>query len=517
MHDPHDHDHDHDHAGDSASCSESTASSTAIREQPHADTQRTPLRSAASGAAPPDRADRYSQVHDDDDTVAPGPASTAELDPLIGQRLGPFVIEDRIGRGGFSTVYRARHDWLDTLHALKVVHPPCTPAVLERFRQEARIGLRLRHPNVATVCMAGLDTPPGSTRPLPWIASDLIDGTSVSRMVIGHGAMDGRTAALIAVQVLDGLTHAHREGVLHGDVKPGNILVLDDGTARLVDFGLAIEIGASRGRPAGTVGFIAPELWHTPPRMDRRADIFSMGVTLWTMLSGRYPRTRDGQHVPELPQLTIVDPGLLDIVMRMTAADVDLRYHSAADARYALQDWMNEMSAVPIMPRGDGGGMVGRRTTTTLVPRRRPSSLRRPANQPVAVLFAAPPSADASSLQRVLDAAGYRVTRADEPQLLIDRFADPPPEALLLDPALMSDGYEMVRSVRERWPGTVVVLIADGAEPNDRLRGLMCGADRYLARPCSPMRVINELSRLLRVPGPASASTPATETQPLGG
>ncbi|MGE0433183.1 MAG: protein kinase [Planctomycetota bacterium] len=410
---------------------------------------------------------------------------------VAGLPFGPFTIEQQIGRGGYSAVYRAKHAWLDTVFALKVLEVPCLRA-LERFRNEAGIGMKLRHPNIASVCMAGMDEFPGTENPLAWIATDLVDGINLAEHIDARGLMPERTAALIAVQILSGLEHVHRSGFVHGDVKPPNILVRPNGMAQLVDFGLAAPIGSLRERPAGTIGFMPPELWFRGNRTDPRADIYGAGVVLWSMLAGRYPSLDDQDRLPVLQPLWTVHGEMREIVARMTDPVAEHRFTSAGEAERALNSWLLQMS--------------GRLPT--------PASVCRNGHR-YTVLLAMPPSVDCNCLERVLEISGYRVIRAGTASKLDALMTHRAPDALVLDPDLAASSCEMIPAIREQWPESAVILLGDGARPNDRLRGLMCGADRYLVRPVSPVRIASEVARLVQGPRASLADASASETHLL--
>ncbi len=200
-------------------------------------------------------------------------------------RLGPYAVGALLGRGGMGEVYRARHASLGRDVALKLLAPGAPAELRTRFLREARTAARLRHPNIVTVHDAGEE---GG---YAWIAMDLVEGRSAATMLRDE-TLDARRAAVIAEKIARALAHAHAEGVIHRDVKPGNILLDASGEPRLADFGLARDVGHSAGlsRPGVTLG--TPS--YMPPEqaagklgtVDGRSDVWSLGACLHEMLTG---------------------------------------------------------------------------------------------------------------------------------------------------------------------------------------------------------------------------------------
>lgn len=270
---------------------------------------------------------------------------------MVGRRLGPFRLIDTLGSGGFCTVFRARHEWLAMPFAVKVLIPsPDLPSAarLERFRNEARLGLRLRHPNIATVCMAGTDELENSEGRYAWMASDLVDGSTVTRLMNrANGPLKPDSAVPIAMQVLRALAYVHEQGYVHGDIKPANIVVTPNGRAQLIDFGLAARVDHVTNRAAGTVGFIAPENWAAQYTIRPTADIYSVGALLWAMLAGRQPRPKLPGPCP-LETLPSIDVELQAVMGRLVAEKAAERYASADEAYGGLDTWLRRSRGVAV-------------------------------------------------------------------------------------------------------------------------------------------------------------------------
>lgn len=222
-----------------------------------------------------------------------------------GVKIGHYTIESRIGAGGMGEVYRAFDTTLERAVALKVLPPALLTDVerARRFVQEARSASALNHPNIVTIYQIGQDTlinPDGSHATAHYIAMELIEGVTL-RTVIANRTPLQRMLEILA-QAADGLAKAHAAGIVHRDLKPDNIMVSNDGFAKIVDFGLAkLTEGAKRGDDPGltqegmvmgTVGYMSPEQVEGLT-LDPRSDIFAFGCILYEASSGKRPFQSD--------------------------------------------------------------------------------------------------------------------------------------------------------------------------------------------------------------------------------
>jgi protein kinase-like protein len=256
-----------------------------------------------------------------------------------GTSLGPYLIQSPLGKGGMGEVYRAQDTRLDRLVAIKVLRDTHGDgAGRERFFREARIVAKLRHPNVITIFDVG------EYDDAPYIVMELVEGPTLARLIASPEPLACAQKLRYAMDICDGLTHAHDRGIVHRDVKPSNVLI-DGDRARLADFGIAREVSrATITSVSGTVNYVAPEhLTGTPG--DHRSDLFSLGAVLYELVTGvkAFPGSMaDGVlfrilHEPAPPVPAGVAPDGLDaIVRRALEKDPSRRFQSAAEFREAV-------------------------------------------------------------------------------------------------------------------------------------------------------------------------------------
>jgi tetratricopeptide (TPR) repeat protein len=278
-----------------------------------------------------------------------------ELEELVGTTLANrYHVEAILGFGGMGAVYRARHAHTQHPVALKVVVPRADePALLPRFFREARLTARLRHPNIVQVYDFGRW---GPKRNRYYMAMELVDGLPLAQL-LDVGLHTGVSCTLIS-QVLQALAHVHAREVLHRDVKPDNILVERGADGRLVaklgDFGIAAALRGDdaerltqRGAFLGTPAFVAPEQVRDAPMLGPPVDIYSVGVILYRMLTGRLPfegssaamayaKIDEDAPAPRARSGLNIAPGLALKVLKMIARLPEERYALAAEASDAL-------------------------------------------------------------------------------------------------------------------------------------------------------------------------------------
>ncbi len=262
-------------------------------------------------------------------------------------RIGKYAVTGRIGRGGMGMVYRGRDEALERDVAVKTLTAEGTldDESRLRFGIEAKAVARLQHPNIVTIFELGDD------RGLPFIAMELLAGADLETLLRSGEELLLEERLDVIMQVCRGLAYAHERGVVHRDMKPSNIRVLDDGRIKIMDFGIA-KLGATAvtksGMMVGTIHYMSPEQIRGAP-LDGRSDVFSVGVILYELLSGRrpFPGAETTQvlyrivHEPPVP-LTgdwgALTPRLLTIIDKALAKQPDERYASATALADDLDD-----------------------------------------------------------------------------------------------------------------------------------------------------------------------------------
>jgi serine/threonine protein kinase len=206
---------------------------------------------------------------------------------LIGRTIGGCRIESALGAGGMGAVYRARHLGLDRPVAVKILpaHFARSQEMIDRFLREARAVAKIDHPNIVGVLNVGFESG------LHYIVMPVIEGASLTER-LGRGAIPPDETIRLARGVAEGLAQAHRNGIVHRDVKPDNILVSQGGQAKVIDFGLAREVGATGltevGQLLGTPHYMSPEQCRGETA-DARSDVYALGATMYHALTGRLP------------------------------------------------------------------------------------------------------------------------------------------------------------------------------------------------------------------------------------
>ena len=211
------------------------------------------------------------------------------------QTIGHYDLLDKIAEGGMGTVYRGKNRLTGAIVAIKVVpaHLLSNPVVLKRFEQEYHVARQIDHPNIVKALDFGRED---ETR---YLVMEFVDGETLGQKIEREGALTEEDAIRIISQIAEGLQTAHKKGMIHRDVKPDNILLTSDGQAKLTDLGLVKELETDlnltrTGRGLGTPHFMAPEQFRNAKKADARCDIYSLGATLYMMVTGQLPFQSNG-------------------------------------------------------------------------------------------------------------------------------------------------------------------------------------------------------------------------------
>jgi len=284
--------------------------------------------------------------------------SSYQADQLLTGRtkfnLGPYTITGWIGQGGMGQVFKAVHRLLGRESAIKVLPlHKATPEAIESFRREVRAQAKLDHPNLVRAFDAGVD---GNVH---YLVVEYVPGTDLRRLIRSKGKLSVQQAANIVKQSAEALSHAHERGLIHRDIKPGNILVTPQGTAKLSDLGLAFYLNDTTdprlGKIVGTADYLSPEQIKTPENITHASDIYSLGCTLYYAVTGKVPfpggtpKSKAKRHLEETPWHPRrfneeVSDDFVDLIGDMMEKEPANRIASAEEVAERLSPWAHENS-----------------------------------------------------------------------------------------------------------------------------------------------------------------------------
>jgi serine/threonine-protein kinase len=321
---------------------------------------------------------------------------------MIGQTIGKYRVEERIGRGGMGTVYRATDETLQREVALKVLNAELNdPEIARRFRAEAVTVARLSHPGIATIYE--LFQHDGQ-----WLmVMEFVRGETLERLVSRQGPLSVQRAAELCMQALAALMHAHGMGVVHRDLKPANLMINETGVVKVMDFGIARVSGSEHltnaGFMMGTPAYMAPEQV-MGAEVDARADLYAMGVVLYRLATAKLPFKGDTAFAmaqsqvndPPTPVMLArpdLPPWMEPVMARALAKQPNARYQSAVEFHEALA---RSIAGMPLQFIDDGSAPTELMATPTRTPIGIPTLPGPYGSQPMAVPPATVPPAPAA-------------------------------------------------------------------------------------------------------------------------
>jgi serine/threonine protein kinase len=273
--------------------------------------------------------------------------------------LGPYRIVNAIGRGGMGHVFKAEHKLLGRVEAIKVLpKSKSAPEAIAAFQREIRAQAQLDHPNLVRVSYAGYE---GDTY---YLVTEYVPGTDLRKLVRRNGPLSFPIASTIVAQAAEGLHYAHRRGLVHRDVKPGNLLVTPDGHTKITDLGLAwylmeeLEGQHPIGKTSslvGTADYLAPETIRQPDKILPVSDVYSLGCTLYYAVTGKVPfpggntAEKIRRHLEETPLNPLhfnpdLPTGFCDVIAQMMDKNPDTRTPTAAAVVELLRPWRDEVA-----------------------------------------------------------------------------------------------------------------------------------------------------------------------------
>ncbi len=432
----------------------------------------------------------------------------------FGLLLGSYRVLDRLGSGGMGTVYRAEHVHLRRQVAVKVLHPSYDHGslLLERFYSEVRAVGRLQHPNVVAALDIGeAHCPGGGSPPLHYFVMEYVSGHDLERLVKTQGPLPAPKACDVVHQVASALAEAHKHGLVHRDIKPSNILVMPDGQAKLLDFGLAMLVSrrmTTHGTAMGSIEYMAPEQARDASAVDIRADVYALGGTMLWALTGRSPFQTRG-NVSDLltqrraatpPAVEIgpeVPPGLRAVLGRMMAPRAEDRYATPHAVMEALRPFLK-----PDLRDHGATAECGVAAAVAAAGGDLAATVRLPGSARTDRVLIVDDDADVRQFcKSVLEHPAVRCHEAADGAQALEAVAARRYDLVLLDIDMPGmNGREVLRRLREAppCPHLKVIMFSGRATGDDMAEMLLAGADDYLTKPFSVVQLQARIKAALR-------------------
>jgi response regulator RpfG family c-di-GMP phosphodiesterase/tRNA A-37 threonylcarbamoyl transferase component Bud32 len=439
--------------------------------------------------------------------LTPFQAARVATGNTFGLVLGNFRVLERLGAGGMAVVYKAEHIEMRHLVAIKVLQlsKDDDPRLENRFSAEMRAVARLRHPNIVAAMDAGRAYSAEPDGPVLWyMVMEYVPGVDLEGYVRERGPLPPAQACNLIHQIACALAETHKLSLVHRDVKPSNILVTPEEQAKLLDFGLSRHVPTrmtQAGTLLGTIDYMAPEQARDASTVDARADIYSLGGTLYWCLTGQLPFPCKGSELEVLarrltqqpPSARAVLPELpreLDaVVARMMALRPEDRYATPEGVMQALLPFLKPVSSLRPVSAGALHAVAPSRRATAGARRQ---SVLVVDDEPGIRLFC----------REVLQIDGLVCHEADSVEGGLAKAREQRPDLVLIDVNLgAAPGTELLRQLREQPPAAhLKVIMISGAASVDQMAGMqMAGADDYLSKPFSVPQLLGRVKAALRL------------------